>query len=145
MNDPSFSALDDPSCEHRSHYECVACRKLVCARCGMELAAASDNWRTRGYWCADCLHAKAAGTLELVSTSTKTTCDGCGDEIKPWNALDPSADGLERALKISTGNNYQRWDLCDACQGRVANAIIDLLPHTPPENWIHAIRPKRHA
>jgi len=49
-----FSAPDDPNCKHRSHYECVKCRKLVCARCGAQLAASTDNWQTIGYWCPDC-------------------------------------------------------------------------------------------
>lgn len=45
----------DPNCTHRSHYECVSCRKIVCARCGAEMIAASDHWRTVGYWCPECL------------------------------------------------------------------------------------------
>ncbi len=48
-----FPAAGDPDCKHRSHYECVACGKMVCARCGAEMAAASDNWKT-GYWCPTC-------------------------------------------------------------------------------------------
>lgn len=55
---PSFPDADDPACKHRSHYECVACRKMVCSRCGLELAASTDNWKT-GYWCPDCRGPKA--------------------------------------------------------------------------------------
>ncbi len=54
-----FPAEDDPDCKHRSHYECVSCRKLVCARCGAELAASSSDWKTVGYWCSDCREQKA--------------------------------------------------------------------------------------
>lgn len=54
--DPSpFSAPGDPGCRHRSHYECVACRKIVCARCGAVMAETSDKWLTHGFWCEDCL------------------------------------------------------------------------------------------
>jgi hypothetical protein len=57
--DPNaFSAVGDPRCAHRSHYECVSCRKMVCARCGSELAASTDVWRTTGYWCPDCRERK---------------------------------------------------------------------------------------
>jgi hypothetical protein len=45
---PSFPVVDDPDCAHRSHYECVACHKKACARCGTELAEASDHWKTVG-------------------------------------------------------------------------------------------------
>ena len=55
MSDPLFSSADDPDCKHRSHYECVACGKLVCARCGSEMAEASLQWKTIGYWCPGCL------------------------------------------------------------------------------------------
>jgi len=41
-----FPAAGDPHCAHHSHYECVACRKMVCARCGAELAASTSNWKT---------------------------------------------------------------------------------------------------
>jgi DNA-directed RNA polymerase subunit RPC12/RpoP len=50
-----FPGRDDPDCAHRSHYECVSCRKKVCARCGVELAEASLDWKTIGYWCPECL------------------------------------------------------------------------------------------
>jgi hypothetical protein len=54
-----FAAEGDPDCQHRSHYECVSCRKLVCARCGAELAASTSNWKTGvGYWCPGCLAQK---------------------------------------------------------------------------------------
>jgi len=76
--------------------------------------------------------------------ATKTVCDGCGDEIKPWKAGDPTAgDGLARMLRLSTGNNYQQWDLCDPCQGQVASSLVALLPRTPHEGWWHAIRPAK--
>jgi len=52
----TFHAPDDDDCLHRSHYECVDCRKLVCARCGRELARASLCWKTVGYRCADCVN-----------------------------------------------------------------------------------------
>jgi hypothetical protein len=55
MSDTEFPAADDPDCKHRSHYECVACRKIVCARCGAEMAEASDCWKTIGYWCPSCI------------------------------------------------------------------------------------------
>lgn len=55
MSTPQFPAPNDPSCKHRSHYECVACRKIVCARCGAEMAQSSDDWKAIGYWCSDCL------------------------------------------------------------------------------------------
>jgi hypothetical protein len=51
----AFPAPDDPDCHHRSHYECVSCRKIVCTRCGAEMAAPTDDWKTTGYWCDDCL------------------------------------------------------------------------------------------
>ena len=50
-----FSAEGDPDCKHRSHYECMSCRKMVCTRCGAVLAAATYEWKTGGYWCPDCL------------------------------------------------------------------------------------------
>lgn len=59
--DSPFPAAADPFCEHRSHYECVKCRKIVCARCGAEMAMASDNWKPMkpiGYWCDSCLAQK---------------------------------------------------------------------------------------
>jgi len=49
-----FAAVDDPGCKHSSHYECVMCRKMVCARCGADLAASTSNWKTIGYWCSEC-------------------------------------------------------------------------------------------
>lgn len=58
MNTPQFSAPDDRDCKHRSHYECVACRKIVCARCGAEMALSSDNWKAIGFWCTECLKRK---------------------------------------------------------------------------------------
>jgi DNA-directed RNA polymerase subunit RPC12/RpoP len=57
-----FPSPEDPDCAHRSHYECVTCRKIVCARCGVEMAKASDNWKTLGYWCEACLNKDASGT-----------------------------------------------------------------------------------
>lgn len=54
-----FPADGDPYCTHRSHYECVACGKLVCARCGAEMQASSDDWKAIGYWCSGCLKRKA--------------------------------------------------------------------------------------
>lgn len=78
--------------------------------------------------------------------STKTICDGCGKEIPPWKQQDPSAgDGLMRKLVMITGHNEQSWDLCDPCQGRVADAIAEALPHTPRESWYPAIRPTKRA
>jgi hypothetical protein len=53
-----FPAAGDPHCTHRSHYECVSCRKLACARCSAELAAPTDVWRTTGYWCSECRERK---------------------------------------------------------------------------------------
>lgn len=55
MSPEQFIAPGDPDCKHRSHYECMACGKIVCARCGAEMAAASDNWKAIGYWCPACL------------------------------------------------------------------------------------------
>lgn len=49
-----FAAVDDPGCKHHSHYECVVCRKMVCARCGADLAASTPHWKTIGYWCPTC-------------------------------------------------------------------------------------------
>lgn len=51
---PLFSAEAAPNCKHRSHYECRTCRKLVCARCGVELAESTADWKTGGYWCPRC-------------------------------------------------------------------------------------------
>lgn len=45
---------DDPSCKHRSHFECVKCRRMFCARCGVELVEGSDVWKTLNYWCPGC-------------------------------------------------------------------------------------------
>lgn len=75
--------------------------------------------------------------------STKTICDGCSEEIKPWKPGLTTSDGLARKVQISTGNNHQQWDLCDPCQGRVATALVELLPSTPRESWWPAIRPER--
>ncbi len=76
--------------------------------------------------------------------ATKTICDGCGDEIKTWSPKAPSvSDGLKRSLRLSTGNNYQEWDLCDPCQGKIATALVELLPRTPREAWFDAIRPAK--
>ena len=79
--------------------------------------------------------------------STKTVCDGCGSEIKPWNPPGPRppGDGLTRSLRLSTGNNHQDWDLCDPCQGKVASALLELLPITPRESWWDAIRPTKRT
>lgn len=83
----------------------------------------------------------------LVRMATKIICDGCGNEIPEWRPQagveKPAGDGLARTLRIGTGTNYQQWDLCDPCQGRVANALVELLPKTPRENWFDAIRPSR--
>jgi hypothetical protein len=74
--------------------------------------------------------------------ATKLICDGCGDEIKTWKPKEGGLlDGLARSVKLSTGNNSQQWDLCDPCQGKVANALVELLPRTPREGWWAAIRP----
>lgn len=59
MSEPLFPAIGDPDCKHRSHYECVACRKLVCARCGSEMAESSLQWKTIGYWCPGCLRGES--------------------------------------------------------------------------------------
>jgi len=75
--------------------------------------------------------------------STRTICDGCGEEIKPWKPGASHSDGLARKVKISTGNNYQEWDLCDPCQERVATALVELLPSTSREGWWDAIRPTK--
>lgn len=75
--------------------------------------------------------------------STKTICDGCGTEIKHWKPGSPTTDGLKRALTIQTGNNRMDWDLCDGCQGRVADALVELLPHTPRDAWFQLIRPQK--
>jgi DNA-directed RNA polymerase subunit RPC12/RpoP len=56
MKVATFPALGDPNCKHRSHYECVTCCKMVCARCGVEMAEASLDWKT-GYRCPDCAQA----------------------------------------------------------------------------------------
>jgi hypothetical protein len=79
--------------------------------------------------------------------ATKTICDGCGEEIKPWNPQGPHApgDGLKRELRLSTGTNYQQWDLCDPCQDKIAKALVELLPSTPREGWWDAIRPTKRA
>jgi hypothetical protein len=78
--------------------------------------------------------------------STKTICDGCGKEIKAWNPGDPSTgDGLSRSVTLCTGNNQQRWDLCDPCQGKVANGLAEILPSTSREVWWDAIRPTKRA
>jgi hypothetical protein len=74
----------------------------------------------------------------------KIICDGCNCEIKPWNEKDPSvSDGLARMLILRTGSNYQEWDLCDPCQGKIATAIAELLPSTPRDSWWTAIRPTK--
>lgn len=75
--------------------------------------------------------------------STKTVCDGCCNEIKPWKPEGSGGDGLARTLRLSTGNNYQQWDLCDPCQDKIANALVELLPGTPREAWFNAIRPTK--
>ena len=81
--------------------------------------------------------------------STKTLCDGCGNEIPEWrpqaHVEKPTGDGLARTLRLSTGNGSQQWDLCDPCQGKIANALAELLPSTPRESWWDAIRPTKRA
>lgn len=73
--------------------------------------------------------------------STKTICDGCGNEIKPWNPQDPNeSDRFHRELRLRTGTHVVAWDLCNPCQGRVADAIAEALPHTPRAAWIDAVR-----
>jgi len=57
-NQGPFPSAGDPDCKHRSHYECVACRKIVCARCGAEMAGSSDDWKAVGFWCATCRERK---------------------------------------------------------------------------------------
>jgi DNA-directed RNA polymerase subunit RPC12/RpoP len=54
-----FPADGDPYCMHRSHYVCVTCDKMVCARCGAEMAASSEDWRMGGYSCPSCRERKA--------------------------------------------------------------------------------------
>lgn len=78
--------------------------------------------------------------------SKKTLCDGCGCEIKEWKAGDPNTgylDGIARSVRLNTGTNHQQWDLCDPCQGKIADALVDLLPGTPRESWWNAIRPSK--
>jgi hypothetical protein len=55
-----FPAPGDPDCSHRSHFECVKCRRMFCARCGSEMAGPSDVWKTLHYRCEDCLRKKEA-------------------------------------------------------------------------------------
>lgn len=57
-NETVFPADGDPYCAHRSHYACVSCNKMVCARCGAEMAASSEDWKTVGYWCPGCRERK---------------------------------------------------------------------------------------
>jgi hypothetical protein len=77
--------------------------------------------------------------------STKTICDGCGEEIKAWKSDGSGGDGLVRVARLSTGSNCVQWDLCDPCQGKVASALTELLPKTPRESWWDAIRPKKRT
>lgn len=78
--------------------------------------------------------------------ATKNFCDGCGKEIKAWKAGDPSTgDGLARSVTLYTGNNHQKWDLCDPCQDKVANALTEILPSTLREDWWDSIRPTKRA
>jgi len=76
--------------------------------------------------------------------ATKTVCDGCGNEIKAWKPGVPTLDALKRTLRLSTGNNFQEWDLCDPCQGKVESALVELLSGIPREGWWNAIRPAKH-
>lgn len=59
---PEPSHVDDPNCKHRSHHACVSCRRLFCARCGVELAESTNDWKVVGFWCEDCLSPKPAVT-----------------------------------------------------------------------------------
>jgi hypothetical protein len=77
--------------------------------------------------------------------ATKTVCDGCCTEVKPWKPEGGGGDGLARTLRLSTGNNHQQWDLCDPCQDKIALALIELLPGTSPLSWWAAIRPAKRA
>jgi len=77
--------------------------------------------------------------------ATKTICDGCGNEIKTWKPDGSGGDGIVRTVRLHTGHNYQQWDLCDPCQGKVAEMLVNLLPGTPRESWWNAIRPTMHA
>jgi hypothetical protein len=67
--------------------------------------------------------------------ATKLICDGCGEEIKKLDS-----GGLSRQLQLSTGNIRESWDLCEPCQGRIANAIAEILPHKPRETWPDILR-----
>jgi hypothetical protein len=75
--------------------------------------------------------------------SNRTICDGCNSEIKQWSPGIRSIDGLARTVRITTGNNYQEWDLCDSCQDRVANVLAEVLPYTKRETWFDSIRPQK--
>lgn len=77
--------------------------------------------------------------------ATKTICDGCGDGIRAWQSGDGVADCLARTVRLSTGNCYQQWDLCDPCQGKIASALAELLPNAPRETWWNTIRPTKRA
>jgi len=77
--------------------------------------------------------------------ATKTICDGCGNEIKAWKEDGSGGDGLARMVCLHTGNNIAKWDLCDPCQGKIAGALVELLPSTPREGWWNAIRPSKPA
>lgn len=55
-----FTSPGDPDCAHRSHLVCRACQKIFCERCGVELAEATDHWKTLGYFCDDCIRSGRA-------------------------------------------------------------------------------------
>lgn len=70
----------------------------------------------------------------------KWFCDGCGEDITEGSK---ASDGISRVLKLCTGGNAATWDLCDPCQDRIANALVELMPNTPRDRWFDKIRPAK--
>jgi hypothetical protein len=75
--------------------------------------------------------------------ATKLICDGCGRDIPKWQPGSGvklgEGDGLTRKALLKLGNNEVPWDLCAACFERAANALAEVLPHTPRAEWNRAL------
>jgi hypothetical protein len=113
--------VDDPDCRHLSHYECMSCRKMACARCGAEMAAASLHWKA-GYWCSDCprhipaLKMKRTDVFaqiegELLRAAEKWGGPSSDDRLDRLTWLRLIDEHRIRATRHGTGSDEYRHEL----------------------------------